>query len=202
MRSPPRENPTGAETREPGVVYRLQLAERDEERVVMVGRSVRADGASLLALLVFMAAWESFIIFVVSFGKIASAHHRTLLELILAIFFVIPLGFGIWIGPKVPSMLITRAEFLLQEKATVLTYLWWFKRRIPDLPASIEVTSIPGRVGVAAMKFRGRHTCIQLLYTTQEFDVYADAEQRAAEAASEIGGILNVLVAVHKSAAS
>ncbi len=95
-----------------------------------------------------------------------------------------------------PSLLITRAEFLLQEKMTKLTYFWLWKRRIAALPVCIEIRSHPSKAdcytGVAVLSFESRHPRIPLLYTDGWCDLDTTAEWRAAESASQIKHVLHL----------
>jgi hypothetical protein len=178
-----------------GVVYWHRLAERDDRHVVLIGSRARADAAWFLVILAFVAAWECFFVFIVSAINLAGPH-KTAFAVAFGAFIVIPLCFVGWIGSQMPSLLITRAEFLLQEKVTLLTYFWVRQRRVPVLPSSVEIESHPSKTdcytGTASLAFAGHHLRIPLLYTEGWFDLDTAAEERAAELASEIRCLLNL----------
>ena len=113
----------------------------------------------------------------------------------MAAFILFPLALILLVILAWPSLLITRAEFLLRENTTWLTYFWFWRRRIA-LPAALEISSHPSKsscyVGQACLTFARHRHGIPILYTTGWFDDDEAAEKRAAEAATEIGRVLRL----------
>lgn len=190
---------------DPGIVYWQRLTEHDAQHVVLVDPRVRRDLAWFAVIYFFIAVWEVFFCFMLA-AALKQWHqpHADARSLVAVVSFFMFIGLfaAILLAVIFPSMMVTRAEFLLPQQTTVLTCFWLFKRRIPALPSSVEVSSRCTKgfyTGLAVLKYKSRRFHLPLLYTSDgSINSYSAAESRAAEATADLRQLLN-LELTHRS---
>jgi hypothetical protein len=174
----------------PEVQYWFRVASQDPQSLSLVW--TRPDHLLIELFLVFFS-----IIWTAGWGLGAFVIPQDMHGKHLPIWVILLLSAGIMIGLYFITLTfrsslnaaITEVRFLLDEKATILTYLFYFKRRISDLPSAVEITSSNMKGcyhGRARLRLGNSRTHIYFLTTCVDFDNDSDATRCATEAAAEI----------------
>jgi len=182
-------------------IFWFRMAFHDEQCLGFVRSRGRFDLVLILTLLLLLVLWEVAFAGWILPMTLKSWHetHKDFWTVPTgSMMVIVPLFFIFWLCRQIPMEAMTGFQVLFNEKATVINYFGFFKKRIPALPSWVEIYSTPSRQncydGRSFLRFEKHRTKIPFVCTNGWFDYSSGAERCAAEAMTKIQDTLHLKI--------